>query len=90
MQQVRLIVSGTVQGVFFRASTRDQALRLGLGGTVRNLPDGRVEIVAAGPEDKLQQLIAWAKRGPSRARVTDVQIDWEAPHGDWADFQVIR
>lgn len=63
-------ISGRVQGVFFRASTRDQALRLGLRGHARNLSDGRVEVLAWGQPAALAQLRAWLEMGPPGARVT--------------------
>ncbi|RMG55377.1 MAG: acylphosphatase [Gammaproteobacteria bacterium] len=62
-------VSGRVQGVFFRASTREQARELGLDGWVRNLPDGRVEVLACGPADAIDRLHAWLAEGPPLARV---------------------
>jgi acylphosphatase len=69
----RFHVSGHVQGVFFRASTRQQALALGLTGYARNLPDGRVEVLACGDTAALQSLHAWLREGPAQARVSDVQ-----------------
>ena len=72
MATVRFVVSGRVQGVFFRASTRAEALRLGLGGSARNLPDGRVEVIAIGPEESLSALERWLWQGPPAARVEDV------------------
>ncbi|MGB5472586.1 MAG: acylphosphatase [Gammaproteobacteria bacterium] len=69
----RCIVSGRVQGVFFRASTQAQALALGVSGHARNLPDGRVEVLACGAEQDVRSLCAWLQTGPSQARVTAVQ-----------------
>lgn len=69
----RFFISGLVQGVWFRASTREQALRLGLRGRADNLPDGRVEVVACGEMQQLQALEQWLWRGPELARVSDVQ-----------------
>jgi len=66
-------VSGQVQGVWFRASTQQQAERLGLSGFVRNLPDGRVEVVARGDEASLERLKEWLWQGPANAKVTDVE-----------------
>jgi acylphosphatase len=68
----RFVVSGRVQGVWFRASTRDQAQRLGIAGHARNLPDGRVEVVACGSEAALDALAAWLWDGPELAQVEDV------------------
>ncbi len=70
------LVAGQVQGVFFRASTREQALRLGLTGTVRNLPDGRVEVLACGSAAALDQLRDWLRLGPPLARVTAVTSEF--------------
>ncbi|MBI3344940.1 MAG: acylphosphatase [Gammaproteobacteria bacterium] len=69
---VRCWVSGKVQGVFFRRATRQQALSLGLAGWARNLPDGRVEVVASGEEVQVQALCDWLRVGPPHARVTEV------------------
>lgn len=68
----RFVVSGRVQGVWYRASTRQQAEQLGLSGHALNLPDGRVEVVACGSEVAVDALAAWLWRGPELASVTDV------------------
>jgi acylphosphatase len=88
MKQVQVTVKGRVQGVFFRASTQREARRLGLTGWVKNRNDGAVEIVAEGEETSLRQLCMWAERGPSAARVDDVQIRWRAYSGDHPDFRI--
>lgn len=72
MASARFLVSGKVQGVFFRASTRERALDLGLSGRATNLPDGRVEVVAAGDAAALDLLEAWLRMGPPAARVESV------------------
>jgi acylphosphatase len=69
-------VSGKVQGVFFRANTADMANRLGVKGWVRNLNNGKVEVLAEGPRDKLQQLLNWLKRGPVWAKVDNVNHEF--------------
>ena len=80
MSGVRCLVSGRVQGVFFRASTRDQALQLGLSGHARNLPDGRVEVLACGDEKALAGLRGWLRRGPPYARVDGLECQpWSGP-----------
>jgi acylphosphatase len=71
----RCLVSGRVQGVFFRASTRQQAIALGVTGYARNLPDGRVEVLACGDESALQILQAWLREGPVGATVSGVQCE---------------
>ncbi len=68
----RFLVSGRVQGVFFRAGTREQARRLGLRGHARNLADGRVEVVAAGADTAIDALARWLQHGPPTARVERV------------------
>lgn len=78
----KFIVTGRVQGVWFRASTRDQALRLGIHGYARNLPDGSVEVVACGKKDTVQTLYLWLWQGPPQARVDavkELQCDQKAP-----------
>jgi acylphosphatase len=72
MPASRFTVSGKVQGVFFRASTREQAERFGLSGYARNLADGRVEVLAVGEEGAIAALERWLWQGPPRARVEDV------------------
>lgn len=72
MVAVRFLVSGKVQGVFYRASAREQALALGLAGHARNLADGRVEVVACGSASAVEALERWLWRGPAAARVDGV------------------
>ena len=75
MPCIHCIVSGRVQGVFFRASTREQALSLGLSGEVRNLPDGRVAVTACGSQAALESLQQWLRAGPPQAAVSGVQCE---------------
>ncbi|WP_354644082.1 acylphosphatase [Kitasatospora camelliae] len=77
----RVLVSGVVQGVFFRDSCRQEAVRHGVTGWVRNLPDGRVEAVFEGTPDAVDRLLAWARRGPSRAVVEALHTTEEPPEG---------
>jgi acylphosphatase len=72
---VRCMVAGRVQGVFFRASAREEALRLGLTGQARNLPDGRVEVLACGEPEAVKGLREWLRRGPPQAEVTGVACE---------------
>ncbi len=72
MATARFIIAGRVQGVFFRASTREQALMLGIGGHALNLDDGRVEVLAVGSEQAIDALHAWLQQGPPAARVEAV------------------
>lgn len=81
-------MSGLVQGVFFRASTREQARRLGLTGWVRNLPDGRVEVLACGERERLERLLEWLHEGPPHADVSRVEVDWREQADEHAEFEV--
>lgn len=72
---VRCQVAGNVQGVFFRASAREEAQRLGVTGYARNLPDGRVEVLACGPADAVGELREWLRRGPPQADVSGVACE---------------
>jgi len=73
MSAARFVVSGKVQGVFFRASTRDRAQALGLRGFAKNLADGRVEVLVAGDDAAIDELAAWLREGPPQARVDDLE-----------------
>lgn len=83
------LVSGKVQGVFFRASTARVAEELGLRGHARNLPDGRVEVLAVGSATALESLASWLWQGPPRARVTDVVAE-DRPVADAAGLADFR
>lgn len=78
---------GRVQGVFFRAETRSRAASLGLSGWVRNNPDGTVEAVFEGPQERVEAMVAWCRHGPPDARVDSVETTWEPPRGE-AGFSV--
>ena len=84
----RYVVSGRVQGVGFRYFIQDIATREGLTGHVRNLPDGGVEVVAEGDEESLQRLEAALWRGPSHARVENVEVESTVPTGRHTGFRV--
>ncbi len=71
----RCLVSGKVQGVFYRASTAERARALGLTGYATNLPDGRVEVLACGEEAKVWELIEWLRQGPPSAKVEAVMVE---------------
>ncbi len=88
MKRAHIWVSGRVQGVWYRATARDVARRLGLTGWVRNLPDGRVEIVAEGDKEALNEFIKWCWEGPPLARVDDVKVVWEPYTGEFDTFYV--
>ena len=88
MKRVHVRIHGHVQGVFFRAETRSRASSLGLGGFIRNLPDGSVEAAFEGDAARVDSMLEWCRRGPSGARVERVDVEWEEPSGD--DRFVVR
>jgi acylphosphatase len=89
--RAHLLVSGLVQGVFYRQSTADEARRLGLSGWVRNLPDGRVEVEAQGERAAVEALVAFCRRGPPSAAVDEVEVAWATPaEGAGEGFSVRR
>jgi acylphosphatase len=77
----RVVVEGRVQAVGFRVSCARRAVAAGLAGSVRNLPDGRVEAIFEGPPAGVDDLLAWCRRGPSSARVRNVRVSEELPLG---------
>ncbi len=87
--RVRLIIEGRVQGVWFRESTRREASRLGVVGWVKNRPDGKVEVLAEGPEEAVRNLVTWCHHGPSTARVNRVRETEEAWRGEFASFDIV-
>lgn len=88
LRRVHLFVFGLVQGVFFRSETKAKAEGLGLFGWVRNLADGRVEILAEGEKEKLKKLVEWVKRGPDSARVKGVELEWQEYKGEFSRFEI--
>lgn len=86
--QRRVVISGRVQGVFFRQTTKVKARELGLCGWVRNRPDGRVEAVFRGPDAAVAEMLHWCRQGPPAAGVTGVEVVDEAPNGALAGFSV--
>ena len=87
MIRCRLLISGRVQGVFFRDTCRRMAQQHGVSGWVRNLPDGKVEAVFEGPAEDVGRLVEWSRRGPRTAVVEDVRVQAEPPEG-LSGFQV--
>lgn len=83
----RIVVRGDVQGVGYRASCRRVAEQLGVAGTVRNLPDGSVEVIAEGDAAAVDRLVEWCREGPAYGRVTATVVDPEEPAG-LTDFRV--
>ncbi len=85
-----LVVSGRVQGVFFRSSAQEEAQRLSLLGEVGNLPDGGVEATVEGERAAVEEFIAWCKRGPPSAKVENVQVRFGPVRGEFRTFRVVR
>ena len=90
MTRAELVISGLVQGVFFRASARAEALRLAVVGEVRNLPGGEVAAIVEGPRAQVEEFIVWCRRGPEAARVDEVQIRWTQARGEFQNFRITR
>ena len=80
--RAHVFVSGTVQGVYYRANTRDTARDAGVDGWVKNLDDGRVEAVFEGPEDAVDEVVGWCHEGSPAAAVEDVAVEFEEPQGE--------
>ena len=85
---VRLRITGRVQGVYYRASTVQQAQILGLSGWVMNCPDGAVEALAEGSKAKLEEFIAWCHQGPRGARVAQVDVSWQNAQNTLRGFTI--
>ena len=79
--RAHVFIAGRVQGVGYRYFTMDEAVRLGVKGWVRNVPDGRVEAVFEGNRNRVETLIRWCHTGPTAARVQDVLVEYEQPEG---------
>ncbi len=88
MVRARLLISGRVQGVFYRASCCREAEARGLRGWVRNLPDGRVEALLQGLREQVEAMIAWCYRGPEDAAVSDIEVSYEDPVDDLDGFRI--
>lgn len=87
LKTVSIKVIGKVQGVFFRQSTKEKAIALGIGGTVRNQPDGSVYILATGTNEQLKELSDWCTQGPPRASVSSIEIN-EQPLESFSGFSI--
>ncbi len=87
-KRAHIIVSGIVQGVYFRYSTQKKALELGVTGWVRNLHDGGVEIVCEGGKDDVEELVKWSGKGPPGAFVEHADVSWEQYAGEFAAFEI--
>lgn len=88
--EAHVVVAGKVQGVFFRATTREVASECGVRGFVRNLPDRSVEAVLQGERSAVEKVIEFMGEGPPGALVTEIRVDWRPPSGDYPGFDVRR
>jgi acylphosphatase len=86
--RAHVIVSGLVQGVFFRAYTKERAQELSLNGWVKNRWDGNVELVLEGEKEKVDKIVDWLYKGPPHARVDQVEVEWKEPTGEFEGFWV--
>jgi acylphosphatase len=90
MKRIHIYVSGLVQGVYFRQNTMIQAELLGLKGWVRNLTDGRVEIICEGSDESVDRLTAWCNIGPGGARVESINIQQEEFKNEFNKFRILH
>ena len=86
--RVHLIIHGYVQGIFYRASTRETALSLGLSGWVRNMADGNVEALFEGSIDNLHNAVEWCRQGPPGAKVTKIDEKWTDSKAEFDSFEI--
>ncbi len=89
LKRLHVVVSGRVQGVWFRAATREHAQRLGLVVKVWNRSDGRVEVIAEGSEEILSQFLEWCRVGPRGARVENIESDWSIFTDEFGAFDIV-
>ena len=88
--RAHIFVSGRVQGVFFRVETRYEAMKRNVAGWVRNTSGGRVEAIFEGEREDVEKLIEFCRKGPSGARVTKVDVQWEEYSREFKDFKIRR
>lgn len=86
--RARVVVSGRVQGVFFRQNTQQKAKELGITGWVKNLPDGQVEAIFEGDKEKVEKMVKWAEKGPDSARVDSFNVEWQEYRGEFENFEM--
>jgi acylphosphatase len=90
MTRAELLITGRVQGVFYRASAQQEAQRLGVHGEIRNLPGGEVEAIVEGEKAAVEEFIDWCRRGPPSADVENVRVRWVTATGEFRTFRVTR
>ncbi len=83
-----VVISGTVQGIFYRSAIRSRAKLLFVNGWIKNLPDGRVEALFEGEKDDVEELIEFCRGGHPRAAVLDIDVEWQKPRGNFAGFEI--
>lgn len=88
MVRAHILVSGRVQGVFFRSETSYEAEKRGVKGWIRNLPDGKVEAIFEGEEESVRELVEFCRHGPLGAKVAKVDVTWENHTGEFRRFEV--
>ncbi|MEW6173269.1 MAG: acylphosphatase [Bacillota bacterium] len=88
--RAHVVVTGRVQGVYFRGHTQEKAMEAGVTGWVRNLADGSVEAVLEGEEEAVEAVVAWCRKGPPFARVTGVNVERESWRGEYEGFSIRR
>ena len=86
--KVQVIISGRVQGVWFRANTKNKAEQLGITGWVRNTDDGKVEALFEGKDDNVKEMLEWCKHGPPMAKVTDVKVERNFDQDEYNSFSI--
>jgi acylphosphatase len=89
MARAHVYIRGRVQGVFFRASTRDKARAFGVNGWVKNCLDGRVEAAFEGEKDAIDAMVRWCRKGPNGAFVEHIDVCWEEYTGEFEEFSVV-
>ncbi len=89
LKKIHLLISGKVQGVFYRVNTKNKADELGLTGWVKNIPDGKVEVLAEGKEGGLKEFIKWCYNGSKGAKVDKVEVEWRDYENKFDNFKIL-
>ncbi len=89
MKTIKIFITGTVQGIFFRNFIKEQAEKLELKGFVRNLDDGRIEVISEGRDENVNQLVEKCKQGPPQSEIKDVQVQ-ELKHQSFDSFKILK
>ena len=86
--RAHIIITGLVQGVYYRVTTKQKADSLGLSGWVKILPDGNVEVIVEGNKEEIEQLIDWCRQGPPGAKVDGVEVKWSPCRNEYQGFDI--